>query len=213
MAITATLLDEGEGTNADPSVTDNDITPSANTTVLVIAALGNDITGLTGCGITWTQIHTILTPTGGTNLYLFRGSNASPTTGKLSFNVDSADAVEYGIVEFPGTDTATDDGVVQAAELGDDNATSLTVTLSAFASTDNATVGAFATSGNASTWTPGSGFTLISEAGSVADDFMLEFKASSDTSVDASWVTTRDSAGIAVELKSGSSFIPRITIT
>jgi hypothetical protein len=117
------------------------------------------------------------------------------------------------VIEFSGIDTSGTDGsgaVVQSVTNSGTPLSSLTVTLAAFGSVDNATYGTFSTNGNVTGWTPGSGFTLIHEQANATDgpSFATEFRADNDTSVDATQPGSGDMGGIAVEIKAASAAPP-----
>ena len=80
--------------------------------------------------------------------------------------------------------------------------TSASVTLAAFGSADNATYGMFGRANNEAI-TQGSGFTLIHNPFGATPNtsLMTEFRNDNDTGVDASWVTSSNCRGIAVEIK------------
>src|SRR3990167_3958105 len=92
MAITATnRLAEGFNTDASSYVSTASITPGANSLMLVAvlnskAALP-DQASVSGCGLTWVQIDSILFSTialGTRRLSLFRAMGTSPSTGPLT---------------------------------------------------------------------------------------------------------------------------------
>ncbi len=210
MAISPTVIDSGVGTNADPSVTANNITPTANAPILVGVALTSSTTitvdGLSGCGITWTEVASDLSDI---NFYVFRGSNAAPTLGKLSFNLSASATVQYVIVEVAGADNSTTDGVVQSA-IGDGTTDTLTATLGAFASASNGVVAITrATVSVASDIVPGTGYTELSDDSFGSHHLGVQWRADNDTSVDETTANTTTATIIAMEIAVSSTFVPR----
>ena len=107
------------------------------------------------------------------------------------------------IDEFTGIDTAAP--VVQSAVATSAAATTLTATLAAFGSANNATAGGFMHSvGSAGNGTVGSGFTELGDLSSATTyphSLYSEYKSSNDTSVDASWSASQTCACIGIEIK------------
>lgn len=167
---------------------------------------------LSGGGITtWTEVTSIAYDTGGSNrgrITLFRALEASPGSGTVTITFgESHTNCEWSWCEFDGIDTGGTNGanaIVQSAT-NSATATSLTVTLAAFGSADNATYGAFTHQANEAT-TVGTGFTEIHNpfgASRVAST-LTEYLLGNDTSVDASWTTSSLCGGIAVEIKAAA---------
>lgn len=210
--ISATELETDRDQVNRTSYDTGSISPSGDITILcaVLQSVGDGATvpntpTLSGCGLSWTEVASVLYDNSGTwrgRVTLFRASGASPTPGALTIDCggQTQGACVWSIHEFPGTDTTTDDGVVQF-DTATDTANSLTVTLGAFDVSTNATYGAFGhTRPNVSV--PGSGFTTLYDRG--AQDFNrlhTIFKNSADTSVDSSHGgSALEYGGIAVEL-------------
>lgn len=166
---------------------------------------------LTGCGLTWVQIDTILPDDASSSrsrITMFRAMGSSPTAGALTTDHggQTQDRCTVTVDEFIGVDTSGTNGsgaVVQSAKNRVTGGTSLTVTLAAFGSSSNATYGAFGIS-YTSTDTVGTGFTELSNAIDAASDYktMTEFRNDNDTSVDMSFaVTLEDVGAIAIEIR------------
>lgn len=234
MAITATILSTS-GDNVDrTSYTTGSITPTANKLVLVwaysIMASAPSSPTITGNGLTWVNIGSVLDSASLRRITLFRAMGASPTTGALTidFAGQTQTGLGWSIVQYDGIDTSGANGsgsivqTITGASAG--NATSLTVTLSAFSSTSNATVGGFGIPLNtAGQPAVGSGFTATGQINQSTPNLSIgsEFNAGNDTSVDMNagaasipWV------GIASELKSATvtttqtqAAVSRITVT
>lgn len=118
--------------------------------------------------------------------------------------------VVWIIDELSGVDTSGTNGsgaTVQSAVGTDADGGTITVTLAAFGSSNNATYGAFANDSGTGTMTAGSGFAALGvNAGAVLNGGM-EWKNSNDTSVDAVFdaVAGATSGGIAIEVKAAAS--------
>lgn len=170
---------------------------------------------VTGCGLTWVAIASSNYDTGGSNrgrVTLFRAMGASPSSGALTIDFGGQDQTncEWSWIELDGVDTSGTDGsgaIVQSAT-NNATATSLSVTLSAFAdATNNVAYGCFHHQANEAN-TAGSGFSLsfggtdqtIAGASRVAS-LGAEWKTGEDTGVDMSWTTSALCGGIAVEVK------------
>jgi len=151
---------------------------------------------MSGCGVTWTQVATATVSTFRTTVFracgLDNASSPAPVAGVLMFDFGAAQtAVRYAVQEFGNVDTTTNQGVVQSASNTSASATSLTVTLSAFAATTNAAFGAFGAAATAGI-SPEAGFTEIYEVIASSAELETEWKAVADTSVS---VSSSDTAG------------------
>lgn len=231
MPVTQTALTSGfSGTNASSYTTDS-ITPSADKLIrLAVASRRGSNPPATptvsGNGLTWVQIATVAYNVIGTEvsrLTTFRAMGASPSSGQITidFGGETQTSCCWSVSEFGNVDTGGTNGsaaVVQSAtNRGDDNTGTVTVTLGAFSSADNATDGAFAQATN-DTFGPGTGFTEIHDVSAGAGEanaLQTEWRSDNDTSVDSvlndiayKW------AGIAMEIKfaSAEAFISRVVI-
>ena len=192
-------------------------TPESNR--LVLAAVTNtrgvataDTPTLSGNGLTWVQIATVLYDSVASpkwRLTLFRAMGSSPTQGAVT--IDFAGSVQTGcqwsFVEFANVDIGGTDGsaaIVQsatAASVTDRDATF--ASLAAFSDSGNGAFGGFAHV-TAEASAPGAGFTEIGDSiltGPPNAALETEWRVDPDTSVDASWATAARCAGIAVEIK------------
>lgn len=217
MAVAAANLTQGGSAVAGSSYSTASITPGSNRLVLVEvstrtnASVTPNTPTLSGNGLTWVQIGSSVDwDTGGTSrkrTSLFRSMGASPSTGALTFDFagQSQTHCAWTVDECTGMDTSGTNGsgaIVQSASNQDTTgtATSLTVTLAAFSDADNATYGAF-TEGNNVQLTPGSGFSGVGFGTSGVISVTSIFKATNDTTVDASEAVASELGGIAVEIK------------
>lgn len=214
MAVTESPLTSGSSTTNASSYNTASITPSANVLILVavlsaINVLPNAPT-LSGNSLTYVQIatvtfNTIATPL--SRLTLFRAMGASPSTGPITidFGGQTQGSCLWSVAEFAGVNTGGTNGsaaIVQSAtNQVNASASALTVTLGAFSSVDNATYGAFG-SDVVGSFTPGTDFSEIHDVNIATPSGTLftEWKATNDTSVDATPNTTADMGGIAVEI-------------
>lgn len=216
MAVTAALLTEGESSVDATSYVTASITPGANR--LILAAVANTratipaAPTLSGNGLTWVEVVTFDYPAVATvRVSLFRAMGAAPSAGAVTIDLDvlTHTGCHWAILEFDGVDTGGTNGsaaVVQnAINEVDAGATSLTVTLAAFGSADNATFGMFQHSRNEGK-TPGAGFTELSDNfhATPGSGMETEWRADNDTSVDASWVNLAGAGGIAIEIKAAA---------
>lgn len=184
---------------------------------------------VSGAGMTWVAIASSNYDTGGTNrarITLFRALSASPGSGALtiSFSVPPAQTqtnCEWSWIEFAGVDTSGTDGsgAIVQSNTNAATATSLSVTLSAFAdATNNVAYGCFHHQAN-ETNTAGSGFSLtfgatsqtINGASRVAS-LGAEWQTGQDTGVDMSWTTSSLCGGVAVEVKMAAAATGGIVI-
>ncbi len=217
MAVDATLLTVGGSSTDAQSYDTASITPTGNKLILAVVenrSLSQSaltaIPTLSGNGITWVQVVTVTSGNDLARLTLFRGMVASPSAGAVTITIGGAGNIYCGwvISEHAGIDTTGTNGsgaIGNTASNSDTGTnTGLTVTLAAFGSVNNATYGAFRTEDTSvAKIVPGSGFTEIGEWGgdNGAGDIEAEFKATNDTSVDASWASTDSVAeGVAAEI-------------
>lgn len=222
--VTAVNLTSGSTGSSTSSVTTASVSPTANKLQL-LAVHSRNFTGsappaptVTGCGLTWVQVATLQHDTGPTSLKrvtLFRAMGASPSTGTLTidFAGDSQTDVCWSLDEFTGTDTSGTNGsgaIVQTVTAKDEtgSATSITATLAAFGSVNNATYGAFAhvAPTNGVTASAGSGFTALASPLDTVIGLITEFKTTNDTTVDGSLSGSSFELGmIASEIKAAAA--------
>ena len=210
------LTGAADSTNSSAYTTAS-VAPTANryveVDVLNTKATLPDTPTLSGNGLTYVQTATVTFDTIATPLKRrtrFRSMGAAPTAGAIT--IDFAGATQTGCIwsvkEFDSVDTTGTFGSgahVQSATNSANTGTSLTVTLAAFGSTDNATTGGFGINDNVAI-NPGTGFAEIH------DDVIgvvpvcgqeTEWRNDNDTSVDASASDAANKrwGGIASELK------------
>lgn len=167
-----------------------------------------------GLSLTWTAVNTIVydTTSGSRRrktVFRAMGLGIVPGTIVITFGIQNQTDVVWILDQFSGVDTGGTGGsaaVVQSTVNKDEvgAATSLTVTLAAFANTANATYGSFGNTVTGSSRTAGSGFTLVS-GGDIASGTNIrattEFRDTNDTSVDFTWGASGDQfGGVAIEI-------------
>jgi hypothetical protein len=223
MAIIASNLIANQVTNRN-SATTASYTPSANKLILVtvhsrtgISTEPNQPT-LSGNDLTWVAIDSSYWDTSSSSRHktsVFRSMGSSPSTGALTidFAGQTQTDISWIIDEFSEIDTSGTNGsgaVVQSNHNSDEtgSATSLTVTLSAFGSSNNATFGAFSSGGNGTygvgDLVAGSGFTIVGKQTEACVNG-TEFRNDNDISVDASYTENSSSwGGVAIEIKAAT---------
>lgn len=182
-------------------------TPSANVPVFawIVNTHGTSApapSSVTGNGLTWSQIITKASAAGTIRGSLYWALGASPSNGALSaaFSGNQTGAAIH-VFELAGADTSGT--IVQSASNAAAAAGSVTVTLSAFGSANNATVACFGGLRNVGI-NPDSGFTEIYDNGyaTPATEAESGWKNAEDTSITGAWSAgTADIVGVACEVK------------
>lgn len=219
LTVSAANLTQFNSDTDDTSYTTASITPSADKLIIatVISSKGSapDVPTLAGCGLTWVQIDTNNYDSVGTQrtMTMFRAMGSSPTSGAVTATfAGTQTACTIIIDEITNADTSGTNGsgaVVQSAKNAEASMASatFTVTLAAFANTNNATYGAFA-NGDATTPTAGTGFTGTGAAATTTPSItsMTEFQAANDTTVTFNAAAGNTAGGIAIEIKAKNIF-------
>ncbi len=212
MAVVGTNLTSGIGSDGTSVVTAS-IAPGANR--LVLAFIHQSRIGggtpttptISGGGLTWVQVITRQTSADTAHrITLWRGLSASPGSGTVTFSFSENSAeLSYHIDEFDAVDTSGTNGsgaVVQSVGNDQGSGATLTMTLAAFGSTDNATYGVCKDSGTS----VGGGFTSLSNTANSRS----EWRADNDTTVD--FGTSGFAAGFGVEIKAAPAAAKGLTI-
>ena len=219
MAITESSLTGGASTTNGTSFVTASITPTAGRLQLlsvhanyasVSQATAPTLT-ITGNSLTWELITTIGFSTDGagawwSHVFLYRAMG-TPSTGTITIDSGALvfDACGWTVTEYAGVSTTGTNGsgaIVQSSTNSGAAAASLTVTLSAFASTNNATYGTFASDVLASTtFTPDSGFTELYDTGAGYSWVETEWRNNNSTSVGTTPSASVNIGGIAVEIR------------
>ncbi len=215
--------------NATPgtSFTTSSISPVANRLYLLTVNVRNDSSTqpvaptVTGAGLTWVSLGVAsdydTTTTSMRSMFMFRARGSSPSSGALTvdFGATSHTGIIYNIDEFTGIDGSGTNGsgaVVQVVSNADSSSSvsSITGTLSAFGSSQNATYAVFCNGTNALTATAGTGFAKVGEYqatdSNTAGRMVSEFKSTNDTTADLTYSSTCQLGVIAVEIKAGDPF-------
>lgn len=218
MAVSAALLTGASSTTDGSSFVTASITPSANKLILVAVvnskATTPDTPTISGNGLIWVQIATRLVDDGAAvkRVTLFRSMGVAPIAEAITidFILQTQTSCLWSVVEFDGVDTGGTSGsaaIVQSATAATTvTATSLTVTLAAFSSVDNATYGVFGLN-IAQDQTPGTGFTELHDltVGTPGGGCFAEWRVDNDTTVDQSSASATRRAGVAVEIKAAAA--------
>lgn len=219
-AVSCSVLTQSTSTANATNYTTASVTPTANALVLLVTVStrnstvcsDNDITGVTGNSLTWANItrqcfSSAVSPVQTVELWRTMGTSPSAGTVNFDFSATTQLNASWVIAECTGTDTSGTNGsgaIVQSATNLVEPGTSLTVTLGAFGSANNATFGAFGNSTNQAV-TPGTGFTELAEQqNSEGQTLQVQWRNNNDTSVDASWASV-DAGGIAIEIKASTT--------
>lgn len=210
MAVTEAALTSGWSDTDASSYATASITPTGN--LLLLAAVfasktgGSGIPTLSGNGVTWVQVATLLQDTA-RRVTLFRGMVSSPSAGAVTIDFGGVNQLRCGwsIAEFAGINTGGTNGsaaVVQSATNTATATTSLTVTLAAFGDAGNATYGFFAIDGILLSLVPGAGFSSIHTVTSPGENsaILTEWRNDNDTTVNASNTDAANWGGIAIEI-------------
>lgn len=160
------ILSTDQFTPASATRITSSITPSANALILVCASsvggLGTDLTGITGCGLTWVKIN--MAQGGGlgqTNACIYRALGPSPTTGALTLTYNAPqNGTVVSVYQFTGVPTSGTNGsgaIAQSAVAVGTAAANPSVNLAAF-QVDGKSTGFFvATKGGAGATNPFAG--------------------------------------------------------
>lgn len=185
------------------------ITPTANRLCeLFILSVGNGATApssVTGCNLTWTQIGTA-TAASNPNIVIsaYRAVGSAPTPGVLTVNFPTQlTGFHWAVVEASPTNISGVNGAggIGVSNTNTGNATALTNTLPAFASTRNPTVAAWVHRGTSIT--PEAGWTELTETVSSGPTAVLEveWRSANDTSPTAAAAAPQaEYAGFANEI-------------
>lgn len=211
-AISYSSLTGSFSTTDATSYTTASITPSANKLILLsvlsVQTGGPPVPTITGNGLTWVEVDSNLnTTTNNRRITIFRAMGAFPSTGTITIDFGGSTQARciWSVSEFDGVDTGGTNGssaIVQTTETSatPGNATSVTLTLSAFADTANVAYGLMWLF-SAEDITNGSGFTSIYEnsSGEGAQNMSTQYKLN-DNTVDWSWTSNVTYGAIALEI-------------
>ncbi|MGE5760118.1 MAG: invasin domain 3-containing protein, partial [Gemmatimonadota bacterium] len=214
--IVHTLLTSGNNPANQKVYATATISPAANALVTVAVlmrrssgALTPTITG--GGMVAWDLVASADFDTQGTptkRLMIFRALSASPGSGPITITFSgSVSNVQWIVSQWDGVETGGTNGsgaIVQTGLARSDGATSLTVPLNAFATTNDVAFGVVGVAKNGPFVTPGTGFTEIAELSSGETSALEAEWATNQPAVGASWGTSTKAGMLAVEIKAGN---------
>jgi len=175
-----------------------------------------NIPTVTGAGLTWELVDTIIYDTGGSSrkrVSLFRAlGTASAGALTIDFAGQQQAANAWVWDEVDGADTGGTNGsaaIVQTDTVLDasGSATALSATLSAFGDSANATYANISMGNSSVTATPGSGFAQVGSALGSQTRTYTEFRNDNDTSPDWTFTAGGEVGIIAVELKAAGGVV------
>lgn len=217
MAITIANLTNGAAATNGSSQATASISPASNKLILLTvnsrtnASVEPNVPTITGNGLTWVAIASVYydsTSASRKKTTLFRAlGTASSGTITFDFAGQTQTNVSWVVDEVTGMDTSGTNGsgaIVQFATNKDETVTAstLTVTLAAFASSTNACYASFAQDNpTTTTATPKIGFTELADTAVSSISTQTEYKATSDTTPSYSYNTLPMMGGIALEIK------------
>lgn len=209
MPVTATHLATASSESDATSYNTASISPSASRLILVFFAGTSASSGppdptITGNGFTYTKVATLVDASNTRIVGVYRAMG-TPSAGAvtISFGAHTMARLGWSIAEFANVKTSGVNGadaVVQSAtNQNTGSQTTLSVTLAAFGSANNATYGGIrrsATSGTSS----GSGFTQLGVDTANSATIQSQWRNDNDTGVDWTWPSD-SSVNMAVALE------------
>ena len=218
MAISAThKASVFSGTNAASYATGS-WTPTANR--LAICCVENEISGttaaptITGNGLTWTQAASYACDTSGTQVRIsvfVAKTGASPSAGAVTADFGGVTQAGCNVIvdEIDGADlSGTALQAIVQSKNGTLNAsgTSETITLDSAITSGNASYGVITHQADETT-SVGSGYSALGNGShpGPSSALLTEYKAAGSQTVDASWVTSIQRGGIALEIKAAAT--------
>ena len=225
--ITHTLLTSGNNPANQKVYTTASIAPAPNA-LITLAVLMRRSSGvinptITGGGMAqWdlvanTDFDTQGTPT--KRLIVFRALSATPGSGPISITFSSSVSnVQWIVSQWNGVETSGTNGAGAIAQTGtgrSDGATTLAVSLGAFASAKDVAYGVVGIGKNGPTVTPAAGFTEITEVSSGESSALQSEWAPNQSTIGASWGSSTKAGILAVEIRAGNAgpVIPVATVT
>ena len=216
MAIgTPTLLTAGsDTTDSAASYSTASITPTANEVVVlyVLTTIGSGTAGTvtpTHGSITFTSVTSRLFNGTLRRISMFTGvASGSPSAGAITItpSASTQTGCAWVVQQWTGVDTTTP--VVQSA-VNSGTGTSLSATLSAFGSANNATAAGGANDAAGSgAWTAGTGFTLLGNPAAMATPSVRiagEYQLANDTTPNLTNSTSTTWGFIAAEMKAAAT--------
>ena len=215
--ITHTLLTSGNNPANQKVYTTAAVAPASNALV-TLAVLMRRSGGVlsptvTGGGMSaWDLVTSVDFDTQGApgkRLLVFRAMSASPGSAPITITFGSSVSnVQWIVSQWNGVETSGTNGSGAVAQTGtgrSDGATSLAVSLGAFAAAKDVAYGLVGVAKNGPTVTPASGFTEIAEVSSGETSALQGEWATNQSSVGASWGTSTKAGILAVEIRAGNA--------
>ncbi|HXJ32144.1 MAG TPA: Ig-like domain-containing protein, partial [Gemmatimonadales bacterium] len=215
-SITHSLLTSGHDPTNTSTFTTASIAPAANALVTIAvlthqaSAAAPDPT-LTGGGMTSWQVVASVAYDGATpldRLTIFRGMSAAPGSGPITIQTSvTVSNCQWVVSQWSGVNQSGTNGsgaIAQTNSATGAAVTTLTPTLAAFVSANDAAYGVFGVASATSVVTAGSGFTTIDQqpsGESTVGDLFAEW-AVNKPAVTATW-PSKNAGGLAVEIKAG----------
>lgn len=218
---TATLLSTlttGTDVTGATSSTTASVTPTASVPHFLAVWQRTGITAdpntptVTGAGLTWVQITTIVFDTTSSSrrrLTVFKAVGGSPSAGALTIDYGGQAQTDVIWVLLKAATVDATTPTIQNPTLVDETGvgTTKTITMAAFANVLNVPLVFWGTTDSSNTPTAGSGFAIQNRVSSGANGSLTaEFGAANDNTADMSFINAADQYGaIALELKLGAS--------
>ena len=211
MPVTATHLTHDKSESGAASYNTASITPTANSLVLltVFTQENNAPSSISGNGLTWVLVDSAGWSDEWLFMWTYRAMGASPSAGAVTINFSPSLSYycAWAIDEFANVDTSGSNGsgaIVQSVDATNaGGGGSLSITLAAFGSTNNATYGTFQGGGASQHLVEGSGFSALcpefESSVTYTKHAITEFRNDNDTTVDVTgaWRII----GVAAEIK------------
>lgn len=223
MDIQSHVLTNGFNSSSFSSLTTASISPGSGRLILVavvtkITASDPNTPTMSGCGLTWTQVATVLqTGSQHVRLTIFRAMSLTAITPgalTISFSGQNQDSGTFDVTEYLGVLTTGTNGANAIVQIVTSNTGGVnpSITLSAFAQNNNANLGIVGSLSLGTTYNPQSGFSQIFSQGSA--ETVVEGALKNTSSISVSWTQAGGSsyptAAVAMELAvapSGGAFL------
>jgi len=219
--IVHTLLTSGSTTGQQVCTTES-ITPAADA-LITVAVMGHNENRaaasptVSGGGMAaWTQVATVAFDSvtmPHKRLSLFRALSSSPGNGPIEIRFATTQATcQWIVAQWTGVDSSGTNGnkaIAQSATVRGDSVAGRTVTLDAFADSENVAYGVFGVGLSAAGVAPGAGFVETAEeasGGSPSADLQAE-RSVADSTIDASW-SLASAGGIGIEIRVAPPELP-----
>lgn len=165
---------------------------------------------LSGCGVTWTQVATVVAGAGATRqrLTVFRAFSADAVSGLITASfggVNQAGVCVHVVDCSCTTDSGGSNGSAAVVQnvTNSGNGTTASASLSAFGDTDNATVFFMAKTGTAAV-TPGTSFQELAEQNFNSATLYTEWRRDNSTAPDCTWTGSNDWCAVGIEVKAAA---------